>query len=207
MKKQTDKKTAASRNGNGKRKSPPPSKRGKTGNSGKTHTGEDMDSALHEYFMHNLKDIYWAEKHLLKVLPKMAKATSTGELQEAFETHLDQTKEHVGRIEKVFELLGEKPVAKKCEGMEGLTKEGETAIEETEAGSMTRDAALIVSAQKVEHYEITSYGSLAQLARTMGHDEVAELLGQILDEEKDTDEILTGLAESTINMQAAQESY
>lgn len=207
MKKQTDKKTAASRNGNGKRKSPPPSKSGKTGNSGKTHTGEDMDSALHEYFMHNLKDIYWAEKHLLKVLPKMAKATSTGELQEAFETHLDQTKEHVGRIEKVFELLGEKPVAKKCEGMEGLTKEGETAIEETEAGSMTRDAALIVSAQKVEHYEITSYGSLAQLARTMGHDEVAELLGQILDEEKDTDEILTGLAESTINMQAAQESY
>lgn len=206
MKKQTNKSVTASRNGNGKKTSTPATTNGKSHSTTKTGgKREDNDSALHEFFLDGIKDIYWAEKHLVKTLPKMAKASSTEELRQAFETHLEQTKGHVQRLEEIFQLLGEKVQAKKCDGMEGLTKEGEKAIEETEEGTMTRDAALIVSAQKVEHYEIASYGSLAQLARTMGHDKAKEILGQILDEEKGTDEILTGLAESSINMEASHE--
>ena len=210
MKKQTsNKKSTPSKNGGTSKAKHATNSNGKTnGTSRSTKSGsgqEDNESALHGFFLDGLKDIYWAEKHLVKTLPKMAKATSTDELKQAIETHLEQTKGHVQKLEEVFQLLDEKPVAKKCDGMEGLTKEGDHAIEETEDGSITRDAALIVSAQKVEHYEIASYGSLAQLARTMNHTEVAEILGQILDEEKDADEILTGLAESGINVAAMQE--
>jgi ferritin-like metal-binding protein YciE len=126
-------------------------------------------------------------------------------LKDAFEDHLAQTEEHVTRLEKAFELLGKKAQAKKCDAMEGLIKEAESIIEETEEGSMTRDAGLIIAAQKVEHYEIASYGGLAQLAKTMGHEDVKELLGQTLSEEKGADELLTEIAENDINWQAEQE--
>ena len=168
-------------------------------------SGEENESALRELFVDELKDIFWAEKHLLKALPKMAKAASSEELRQAFETHTEQTRGQVEKLEEVFQLLDEKAQGKKCDGMEGIVKEGEKVIEETEEGSMTRDAGLIVSAQKVEHYEIATYGSLTQLAKTMGHDEVAEILGGILAEEKETDELLSGIAESSINIQATHE--
>lgn len=163
------------------------------------------NTQLEKFFHDSLKDIYWAEKHLTKALPKMQKAATTEELQAAIEEHLAQTEEHVTRLEQVFEILGKKPQAKKCEAMEGLLKEGETVIEETEDGSMTRDVGIIVSAQKVEHYEIAAYGSLVTLAKTMGQDEVAEILEQTLEEEKQTDQNLTEIAENDINWEAEQE--
>ena len=152
-----------------------------------------------------MKDIYWAEKNLLKALPKMQKASTTSELQAAFEDHRNVTEEQVSRLEQAFEMMGKKAQAKKCDAMEGLIKEAESVIEETEKGSMTRDVALIMAAQKVEHYEIAAYGSLVQLAKTMGNDEVADLLQTSLDEEKETDELLTSIAENNINYQADQE--
>lgn len=163
------------------------------------------NSQLEKYFHDALKDIYWAEKHLTKALPKMQKAATTKELQAAIEEHIAQTEEQVTRLEKVFELLGHKPQAKKCDAMEGLIKEGESIVEETEDGSMTRDVGIIMAAQKVEHYEIATYGGLVQLAMTMGQAEVAEILQQTLDEEKQTDEGLTAIAESGINWEAEQE--
>ena len=162
-------------------------------------------SQLEKFFEDQLKDIYWAEKHLTKALPKMQKAATTEELKQAIEDHLAQTEEQVSRLEQVFEIMGKKAQAKKCDGMEGLVKEGESVVEETEEGSMTRDAGIIVSAQKVEHYEISAYGSLVQLAKTLGQDEVAEILQTTLDEEKETDELLTSIAENNINWEAEQE--
>jgi ferritin-like metal-binding protein YciE len=165
----------------------------------------DPKSALLNFFVDEVKDIYWAEKHLVKALPKMKKAATSPELQEAFDTHLQQTQEHVTRLEEVFNLLGEKPQAKKCDAMEGLIQEGESVIEDTEAGSATRDVGLIVSAQKVEHYEIAAYGGLAQLAKTLGRDDIKNILGATLSEEKETDELLTEIAENNINYQASEE--
>ena len=162
-------------------------------------------SLLNEFFVDAVKDLYWAEKHLTKALPKMQEAATTPELQSAIEEHTAQTEEHVTRLEKVFELLGEKPQAKKCEAMEGLVKEGETVIEETEDGSLTRDVGIIAAAQKVEHYEIASYGTLVQLAMTMGQAEIAEILNQTLEEEKQTDANLTSIAENDINYEAEEE--
>jgi len=169
------------------------------------NTSGEQHSMLEKFFEDSLKDIYWAEKHLTKALPKMKKAATTQELKDAIEKHTTQTEEHVTRLEQVFEMLGKKAQAKKCDGMEGLVKEGESVVEETEEGSMTRDAGLIVSAQKVEHYEIAAYGSLVQLATTMGEDEIAEILNEILQEEKETDELLTEIAESNINWEAELE--
>ena len=163
------------------------------------------NSQLQEFFIDSLKDIYWAEKHLTKALPKMQKAATTAQLQEAIETHLGQTMEHVTRLEQVFSSIGEKAVAKKCDAMEGLTKEADSIVEETEDGSMTRDAAIILAAQKVEHYEIATYGGLVQYATMLGFDEAAEILQSTLDEEKETDQLLTGIAENDINWQAEQE--
>lgn len=163
------------------------------------------NTQLEKYFHDALKDIYWAEKHLTKALPKMQKAATTEALQSAIEEHIAQTEEQVTRLEKVFELMGHKPQAKKCDAMEGLIKEGESIIEETEAGSMTRDVGIIMAAQKVEHYEIATYGGLVQLAMTMGQAKVAEILQQTLDEEKQTDEGLTSIAEGGINWEAEQE--
>lgn len=163
------------------------------------------NTQLEEFFVDGLKDIYWAEKHLTKALPKMKKAATTEELQNAIEEHLGQTKEHVSRIEHVFELLGKKAQAKKCEAMEGLVKEGDSIVEETQDGSMTRDVGIIMAAQKVEHYEIATYGGLIELAKTLGHEDVADILHKTLEEEKQTDESLTEIAENNINWEAEQE--
>jgi ferritin-like metal-binding protein YciE len=173
----------------------------KTANAGK---GEN-DSRLLEFFKGELKDIYWAEKHIVTTLPKMKKAATSPELQKGFEEHLEQTRGHVARLEKVFELLGEKARGKKCEAMAGIIKEGEEIISETEKGTATRDVGLILAAQKVEHYEISTYGGLAQLAKTLGKDDIAELLEQTLQEEKDTDKKLTEVAEKNVNYAAAAE--
>ena len=164
------------------------------------------NSQLQKFFEDSLKDIYWAEKSLVKALPKMQEAATTEELKNAIEEHLAQTETQVTRLEQVFELIGKKAQAKKCEAMEGLIKEGESVIEETEDGSMTRDVGIIIAAQKVEHYEIATYGGLAQIATTMGLDEAADLLNETLEEEKQTDELLTEIAENNINWQAEQET-
>jgi ferritin-like metal-binding protein YciE len=182
---------------------------GSNGNSAKKSNGKSATKQQHpqleKFFEDSLKDLYWAEKHLTKALPKMQKSATTEELKSAIEEHTAQTEEHVSRLEQVFELLGKKAQAKKCDAMEGLVKEGDSVVEETEDGSMTRDVGIIVSAQKVEHYEIAAYGSLAQLATTMGEDEVAEILNQTLKEEKETDKLLTQIAENNINWEAEQE--
>ncbi|HMJ46027.1 MAG TPA: ferritin-like domain-containing protein [Ferruginibacter sp.] len=162
-------------------------------------------SMLHSFFTDELKDIYWAEKKLVKSLPKLQKAATNEELKNAFAQHLEQTKEHVTRIEQVFELLGEKAQAKKCEAMEGLSKEAESVIEDTEEGTSTRDVGLIIAAQKAEHYEIATYGGLVQLANTLGLEEVSGLLQSTLDEEKETDQTLTDIAESKVNHMSLQE--
>jgi len=177
-----------------------------TKNSSKSEGGAAKgNSQLEKFFTDSLKDIYWAEKALTKALPKMQKAATTEELKTAIEEHLDQTKEQITRLEEVFELFGEKPQAKKCEAMEGLLKEGESIVEETEAGSMTRDTGIIIAAQKVEHYEIATYGALVSLAKTLGNEEAAGILQVTLDEEKQTDETLTEIAEGSINWAAEQE--
>lgn len=173
---------------------------------GQTKAGAGQsNSQLEKFFHDSIKDIYWAEKHLLKVLPKMRKNATTEELKDAIEEHTAQTEEHVSRLEQVFELLGKKVQAKKCDAMEGLTKEGESVLEETEDGSMTRDAGIIMAAQKVEHYEIATYGTLVQLAKVMGNEEIATILESTLEEEKQTDANLTTLAENSINWEAEQE--
>ena len=163
------------------------------------------DQMLHKFFIEGLKDIYWAEKALVKALKKMKKAATSPELQNAFEEHMQVTQEQADRLEQAFELLGKKAQAKKCEAMEGLLKEAEEIIDETEEGTATRDVGLILAAQKVEHYEIASYGGLAQLARTLGEDEVAEILETTLEEEKETDLLLTEIAENDVNYEASEE--
>lgn len=160
---------------------------------------------LRELFIDELRDIYWAEKHLTKALPKMRKGATSEELASAFEEHLSVTEGQIGRIEQVFELLEIPARAKKCEAMEGLVTEAQSLLEELPKGTMVRDAGLIIAAQKVEHYEIAAYGSLVQLAKTMGENEIADLLQQTLDEEKDADQLLTELAVSGINLSAENE--
>ena len=164
-----------------------------------------QDSMLADFFHGELKDIYWAEKHLVKTLPKMIKAATSSELKTAFTKHLTETKVHCQRLEEVFGILNKKPQAKKCEAMEGITKEGEGIIEETEAGTATRDVGLIFAGQKVEHYEIATYGGLVQLAKTLGLEDCAEIMLQTLNEEKKADEGLTDIAENNINYQSAGE--
>jgi ferritin-like metal-binding protein YciE len=169
------------------------------------NSSDGESTMLKELFLHELKDIYWAEKHLVKALPKLEKAATSTELQDAFAEHTAVTEKQVERLEKVFELLEEKPVAKKCEGMQGLTDEANEVKSETEKDTVTRDAGLIIAAQKVEHYEIAAYGSLTQLAKTIGLTEVAELLEETLAEEKEADQILSEIAESSINVEAIEE--
>jgi len=171
---------------------------------GKTNAKDDR-SMLRELFIDELRDIYWAEKHITKALPKMAKGATSDELANAFQQHLTVTEGQIERLEQVFELMDLTARAKKCEAMEGLVSEGQEVMDETEKGTATRDAALIISAQKIEHYEIAAYGSLAQLAKTMGLNDVATLLQQTLEEEKQADEMLTQLAESGININAEGE--
>ncbi|HEV7382629.1 MAG TPA: ferritin-like domain-containing protein [Dyadobacter sp.] len=167
-------------------------------------TEQDGDK-LKELFVDGLKDIYWAEKNLAKALVKMSKNATSDELKEAFDLHKTQTDEHVATVEKVFEIIGEKAQAKKCAAMEGLIEEANEIIESTEKGTMVRDCGLIMAAQKVEHYEIASYGTLRNIARTLGHEDVADLLQQTLDQEGETDHLLTELAETYVNEKAGDE--
>lgn len=168
-------------------------------------TDDVMESALNELFIDELKDIYWAEKHLAKALPKMAKAATSDELRTAIQDHLAETENQITRLEGVFESIGEKAVAKKCDAMEGLLKEGDSIIADTEKGSLTRDAGIISASQKIEHYEIASYGTLKTLAATLGHTEAAEMLDATLQEEKNADSKLTSIAEAGINQSASTE--
>nr|WP_225872300.1 ferritin-like domain-containing protein [Pedobacter frigidisoli] len=163
------------------------------------------DSEFHKFFVDELKDIYWAEKHLVKALPKMKKAATSTELAQAFEKHTAETETHIETLEKVFALLEEKAVAKKCDAMAGLLEEANGIIEETDKGTMIRDAGLTLAAQKVEHYEIATYGTLKVFAENMGHTAVADLLNQTLENEKATDVALTVVAESFVNEEAAAE--
>lgn len=194
----------ASKNGTAKKAATTTAKKSTSSNSKKQQGGDMENSKFHKLFVDELKDIYWAEKHLVKALPKMQKAATTEELKNAFADHLEVTKGQVGRLEQVFELLEMKAQAKKCEAMEGLVQEAQELIEEEEK-SVVLDAGLIIAAQKVEHYEIAAYGSLRTLANHMGHTDVAELLEQTLAEEKETDELLTQIAESSVNEEAMSE--
>ena len=180
-------------------------KQSKTNNKTSSIDKEMKNSQLHQFFVSALKDIYYAENAIIDALEKMQKAATTEELKDAFEDHQLQTQKHARRLEKVFKIIDEKPEKKECEAIKGIIKEGEEIIKSTEEGSMTRDAALIIAAQKVEHYEIATYGGLVQLAITMGHDKAADLLEATLMEEEDTDENLTEIAESFINFNAEQE--
>ena len=158
------------------------------------------NKGLRELYIDELKDLYNAENQLVKALPKLAKAASSEELSQGFEEHLEQTKGHVERLEKIFESLDESPKGKKCAGMEGLVKEGSEAMDEDYEGAVM-DAALIGAAQRVEHYEIAGYGTASEFAELLGESEHVTLLNQTLEEEKETDEKLTELAK-TINAQA-----
>lgn len=172
---------------------------------GKKQAASGMkQSQLMKLFEDELKDIYWAEKALVKALPKMAKNATSPELVEALQNHLEETQGQIQRLEQVFEIIEKKAVAKKCEAMEGLLKEGDEIMKDTEKGSM-RDAGIISAGQKVEHYEIASYGTLRAFAQTLGLDDAAALLQETLDEEKAADETLTEVAESAINVEAAEE--
>lgn len=167
----------------------------------------DVDnSAFLEFFTEELKDIYWAEKHFVKELPKMSKAATFGQLKEAFLSHATQTENHISRLEDIFKILDLKPVAKVCEAMVGLLKEAESILEDTEKNSMTRDAGLILAAQKAEHYEIATYGTLRIFAQVMGMDEVYKILTSTLEEEKGTDVLLTQIAEGYVNQSASKET-
>ncbi|ABQ05683.1 YciE/YciF ferroxidase family protein [Flavobacterium johnsoniae] len=159
---------------------------------------------LRELFVDSLKDIYWAEKALTKALPKMAKNSTSENLITAINDHLSVTEEQVKRLEQVFSLIGEKAAAKKCDAMEGLIKEGESIMEETEAGPV-RDAGIIAASQKIEHYEIATYGTLAAFATTLGEDDAVLLLEKTLAEEKEADTLLTEAAYNTINFDANEE--
>jgi ferritin-like metal-binding protein YciE len=157
--------------------------------------------SMQDLYLHELKDIHSAEKQILQALPKMAKAARHQELRQAFEEHQRVTEEQVRRLETIFDELGEKPTGKKCKGMEGLIEEGKEVLEE-DADPDVRDAALIASAQRVEHYEIAAYGTARTYASQLGFNNHVELLQRTLDEEAETDRRLTELAESRINRDA-----
>lgn len=156
---------------------------------------------LRELFVDSLKDIYWAEKALTKAIPKMAKNSTSTKLTAGLTSHLVETEGQITRLEQVFKLIGEKAVAKKCDAMDGLIEEGKSIMEETEVGPV-RDAGIIAASQKIEHYEIATYGTLTAWAKTLGENEVAELLWTSLNEEKDADRSLTEAAYHDINFDA-----
>ena len=166
--------------------------------------GGGEENELHELFLDELADVYNAEQQLTKALPKMAKAAQNEELRQGFEMHLQETEGQIARLEQVAEALGESIKRKTCKAMKGLIEEGSEMMQEKK-GSAALDAALIAAAQKVEHYEIASYGTLCAWAKQMNHDEALELLHETLEEEKATDEKLTQLAESLANIEAEQD--
>ena len=157
-------------------------------------------TSLQDLFVEELRDMYDGEKRLVRALPKMARAATSDELQKAFNTHAKETARQITRLEQVFRSIGEKARGKKCDGIIGIVEEGNHAIETLDGAVL--DAALIAGAQKVEHYEIATYGTLAYFAELLGRDKAKDLLGQTLDEEKATDEKLTGLAQSDVNREA-----
>lgn len=163
----------------------------------------DKIDTLENLLLHEVKDIYHAEKQLVKALPKVAKKASSPELKQAIEQHLRQTEGHVNRLEQIFELLGQPPKATTCKAMHGILEEGEETLK-LKGTPETLDAAIITSAQKVEHYEIAGYGSLLTWAKNLGRNDIQTLLKQTLEEEKATDEKLTELAESGINQSSAE---
>jgi ferritin-like metal-binding protein YciE len=162
----------------------------------------EIDS-LRKLYVEELKDLYSAEKQILQALPRMAKKASSPQLKAGFEEHVRQTEEQVKRLDRIFEGLGKSPRGKKCKGMEGLIEEGKEIMQE-DMDEDTRDAALIAAAQKVEHYEIASYGCVCTYAEMLGYEQVHDLLGQNLEEEETTDEKLSILAETVINLQAEE---
>lgn len=162
------------------------------------------ENALKELYVDELRDIYSAENQLTKALPKLAKASTSDELREGFEEHLQQTKGHVQRLEQIFQGLGEKPTGKKCKGMEGLITEGDEMVKEGDLEDEALDAGIISAAQRVEHYEIAAYGSVRTYAELLGEEDAVKLLEQTLEEEKETDQKLTSLAEK-INVEALGE--
>ncbi len=157
---------------------------------------------LHDAFVDELKDSYDAEQQLTKALPKLAKAATSPQLRKAFESHLEETRGHVRRLEEAFELLGEKAKGKHCDGIAGIIEEGSAVMDE-DFDETTMDACLIASGQRAEHYEMAAYGTLVAWAKAMGHDDIAELLEETLNEEKAADRKLTTLADGGINQQAA----
>jgi ferritin-like metal-binding protein YciE len=164
-----------------------------------------MNSMMEKLFLDQLKDIYYVEKTQVKALGKMAKKATTEELRDILIEHQEVSQEQLSRLDQIFEILGKRAQAKRCPVMDGLQEEADEMMSETEDDTLTRDVALIITAQKVEHYEIASYGCLATLARTYGMQEVADLLQETLDEEKDADQQLTYIAENNINFEAGQE--
>ncbi len=166
---------------------------------------KEDESKLKEFLVEEFKDIYYAENEILKGLKKMEAAATTKELKSSISEHHTQTQGQIKRLEEVFNLMGEKPAKKKCEAIDGILKEGEGVLEDTEAGTMVRDVAIILSSQKVEHYEIATYGSLAELAKTLELYDVAKILEATLHEEKSTDLSLTDLALTAVNQEAKAE--
>jgi ferritin-like metal-binding protein YciE len=160
---------------------------------------------LHDAFLDELRDAYDAEKQLTKALPKMAKAAASPVLRDAFESHLEETRRHVERLEQVMQGLEEKVRSKHCDGIEGIIDEGKAVMEE-DFNETTMDACLIAAGQRAEHYEMAAYGTLVAWAHAMGHTQAANLLQETLDEEKAADEKLTSLAEGGINQEAANEA-
>jgi ferritin-like metal-binding protein YciE len=161
--------------------------------------------SMQDLFVEELRDIYHAEKQITRALPKMAKAATTPELKQAFELHLEQTRGQIERLDKVFEQLDLPKRAKKCEAMEGLLEEARSTMEEIEDATLL-DVGMIINAQKVEHYEIAAYGSLVALAKQLGHGEAAKLLGETLEEEKETDQKLNEVALTVANARAGQQA-
>ena len=168
-----------------------------------TKKDNQTQNPLFNLFVDELKDIYWAEKHITKALPKMIKAAHSDELKSALEEHLEVTEAQIERLNEVFSVIGKKAEGKKCEAMEGLIEEGEELMSEYK-GSPAIDAAIISAAQKIEHYEIASYGTLRTFANRLGYEEAVDLLQETLDEEAEADETLTEIAESFANEEAVE---
>lgn len=160
-------------------------------------------NSLDELLVDLLKDTYDAEHQITKALPKMAQAASSSELRAAFEKHLRETEQQIQKVESVFQMLGESPSRKTCKAMQGLVAEGQEVLQE-DMDDDVRDAALIASAQKIEHYEIASYGTMRTFARLLNHDDAVQVLQDILDQEGDTDQALTNIAEGNVNLEARQ---
>jgi ferritin-like metal-binding protein YciE len=162
-------------------------------------------NSFEELLVHELRELYDAEQHITKALPKMIKAASSQELRAAFQDHLDVTKMHVSRLEEALGALAQPIKGETCKGLKGLVDEGEQIIDE-KADPAVKDAGLIVAAQKIEHYEIASYGSVRTWAQILGHERIADLFERTLQEEKEADKKLTALAESAINVRAREQA-